>query len=377
MNMFWICCATTSFETSIGMRSFRNVFRRNHQTMESWYSVALKKPNRLDYYFWDSYNPTFNFQTNSDINEWIHNCFTKTKQKWNGGQILYNDQLPTGYKECEFLNGINNSGHCKGIVAWNNNKIGWLIHSIPKYPSHSMTEDGVLPHISLDDAKFGQSMIYCEFPISYKNEILQQICMMDAQLYHYTNNIFNDEIKSTTNNEDIILLYFKNCSKENTLNVVSLPKTKHLIKSNINIRHYAKNRFYEKDIYEHIFSMRNYTALKCQPNTNYMPILCETWIRGQELHSTQWVKNIQKLKEWNEQNDHSKWAISMPYEKKILGFTYKKNWYRVCISDLNRMKSQLGRGGGGIVIDGNKSLWTCFNNLIVSYKDEHNNIIVH
>ena len=74
---------------------------------------------------------------------------------------------------------------------------------------------------------------------------------------------------------------------------------------------------------------------------------------------TSLTRNVQELR-WPEFNvkypdthDHSKWAISADA---------KHPW--VLILDLNRMKSQFKRGGGGICIK-HPGLWQAFAKMIV------------
>lgn len=58
--------------------------------------------------------------------------------------------------------------------------------------------------------------------------------------------------------------------------------------------------------------------------------------------------------EWKYTEDHSKWAISSPGSKKPS---------IVCISDINRMRSQFNRGGGAICVQSNP-LWYIFRQVV-------------
>lgn len=351
----------------------------------NWYSIALKKPKGTNYFYWNSYqsNQT-SFQNGSDINQWIYNCFTKSQTQWTH-QLLYNDQLPVDDNKLNttmtmtnnLLKGFNKNGHCKGIVLWNTHKVGWLFHSIPKYPNHALsipfTKSSNFPKIDESELLYGQSLIYIEMPFiassfEMKN-IFEQLAVMDAQIYY------------TSFSQEKAIVEFYSEDKKNKmqpiLSTLSLPFQ--------NIVHYAKSHHFIYDLYDTYLTLRhivpNTGTLNAKNKINKekrMPILCETWIRGQELEPTQYTKNIKTLSEWTETQDHSKWAISMPYSSHFLGFIprpYKKNKYRVCLGDLNRMHSQTTRGGGFLVIDNNKELWTCFYEMIKTYKDQKEQII--
>ena len=97
------------------------------------YSVALKKPSTTEYIYWNSWKQTKEFQipfihNENNINIWINNILNHTKQKWTS-VIAYNDAPPSNFTTPSIY-----YGHCKGILVWNADKIGWLIHSVPKFP---------------------------------------------------------------------------------------------------------------------------------------------------------------------------------------------------------------------------------------------------
>jgi hypothetical protein len=131
---------------------------------------------------------------------------------------------------------------------------------------------------------------------------------------------------------------------------------KSVLKLNIskNIVHISKPHTCEFDIYEcevsHLHNKR-------------LHIMTETWIRGDKSQESNYVKHVKILKEWKETQDHSKWAIQKKPKYNLFPFNMFCV-YRVFIGDLNTMDSQKKRGGGGIMIDGNKQLWNCFHNLI-------------
>ena len=73
-----------------------------------------------------------------NINTWLKQFYTIDK-KWNNW-IVYNDELPKLNDEDNF---ITKKGHCKGIITWNENKISWLCHSLPKFPDFNFDSNSI------------------------------------------------------------------------------------------------------------------------------------------------------------------------------------------------------------------------------------------
>lgn len=103
------------------------------------------------------------------------------------------------------------------------------------------------------------------------------------------------------------------------------------------------------------------------------PLIVETWRRGAggvlasnctKSSKTHDVMNVAEMSlevdggkstgTWPYLKDHSKWAISAESEKPF-----------VCIGDINRMSSQLKRGGGTVCIK-SKPVWTLFRNSVAA-----------
>jgi hypothetical protein len=78
----------------------------------------------------------------------------------------------------------------------------------------------------------------------------------------------------------------------------------------------------------------------------------ESWKRGSEYPAIQKITPVKNLSientTWTSSQDHSKWAVSP---------------HRLWIGDLNHMRSQEKRGGGGIVIT-NRELANAFQALV-------------
>lgn len=298
---FWksFCCCSPSPSAVIPNENQREVFLEINPTLKN-VNVTLKAPG----------GKICNDSKCNSIEEWMTlNIFN---HDWKG-ELFYNDHPP--FKKNAFSNG----GHCKGIVVWNNEKVGWLIHSVPKFPSVFLNE------IPSAECIYGQSFAWIVLPINKKKDILSQLQLMGAHVYHDPSNAF--------------IHISMRPSPENACRIIELDN---------NIFHIAKNESWGKDLFED-------GIVPAFPNTQWKT---ETWSRpGQPP-----TKNVDRIEEvnwsvgnihfsYNEHNDYSKWAIS---DKE-----------HVWIGDINAMSSQFHRGGGGIIIK-NTALFRTFYSMIGS-----------
>lgn len=310
-----------------------------------WYSVALKAPKGdMAYVYWPE---SINMHKPKEqmFDTWLADAFGHTNQIWTG-HLYYNDQLPEGYKELPFLNGIVNDGHCKGVVLWNADRVGWLIHSVPQFPVMSSLQIPHLMKIPESGKVYGQSAIYLEMPRTRDtlDDVFIQICTMQAQIYSMSADVTEEMI-------DSMRRIYRSAGRETAVTnpLPILDKRRH------RITHLAKPGPMNYDFY-----MVNVT------HGSPAPIVCETWQNGSGGKSPN-IARVTNLRavgaKWDSIEDHSKWAISMPYVHRGWFRTQLKNRWRVCVGDLNRMDSQKRRGGGGIIIDGNQALWEWFYSL--------------
>jgi deoxyribonuclease-2 len=272
--------------------------------------IAIKFPHGTNYI--EYCNNTKKFIKKEDINDWLNNLYKESK--WNNW-ILYNDETQ------KIGNKNTSKGHCKGIVTWNNERIGWLCHSLPNFPYKF--EGNIIGKIEHGELIYGQSFQYVEVDFNYSiiYDILNQISIMEAHIFlekysdkfEYLKKVFVQKNVDKKLNE-----------KLQEINVIKLSK---------NITHLAKSPHYEIDIYED-YIMKNY-------NFNWK---FETWIRGHLIKNSEencenHIEDIKKINydsiSYDEKQDHSKWGVSDD----------KYYW----VGDLNRMTSQFKRGGGGFI----------------------------
>jgi hypothetical protein len=253
--------------------------------------LALKLPGGTKYI---EYNRTTNkWEEKPDIQDWLKTRFSPDK-KWKYSTIYNDDNGKKTY---------NGGGHCKGIVVWNKRRIGWLCHSVPKFPY--VSEDNSWPNYTIlpSELLFGQSFYFIEMKMTYQRlfEIHSQLYFMHAHIYQCT----------SSNNVDGIREW----------------------KIHSGLSHISKSPDFQIDVYSEYLT-------RVAPSWNV-----ETWRRGNmyptEENSTK--KKIWDVQEctWNNQpfsctRDHSKWAVSN---------NQKYFWF----GDLNRMTTQQCRGGGGFL----------------------------
>lgn len=274
--------------------------RVNMQQMTVTYRVALKAPGGTKYI-----QLPLSGQIEADINDWLGTVLHQRKWKHH---LLYNDEPPH--------EAASNGGHCKGVLVWDDRRVGWLVHSTPKWPAEFSNP---LPTIDASQTEYGQSFVYMETTVDALDSILMQIALMGAHVYAGAPLAKNTAI----------------CN--------------HIELAHGVCWHVAKSPAHHIDFYDSYLTQFLGGSLTCQ-----------TWGRPL-LDSTDNVKNIRRMQwaptepEYTTRRDHSKFAVSMDWRCP-----------RVYIGDLNHMQSQEHRGGGGFVIH-DYALWQSFNDIILDY----------
>ncbi len=272
-----------------------------------------------------------------DIMAWIHNILDS--QQWYGF-FAYNDQ-PPGYDRAPSANG---SGHCKGIVAWNRNWLGWLIHSVPRWPEGRYVSlsraNYSFPPIENSQLVYAQSFAWVVMPVSARSNIINQLVEMQAFVFYSSPDTIwpyqvGTEIGARANDGR------------------SVPR---MLSLGSQVTHIAKNGAWDSCIYHDFLG----TSLgKGAP----MVWRVQTWSAEENLRGLQfyYVLDVRQLQFPGNPNPiksrsaHSKWAISHDSRHGL-----------VFIGDLNRALSQNKRGGGGMLIQ-SRLLWEFFNSLCISY----------
>uniref|UniRef100_A0A6C0LGV1 Uncharacterized protein n=1 Tax=viral metagenome TaxID=1070528 RepID=A0A6C0LGV1_9ZZZZ len=253
------------------------------------YEIILKLPH--DNQCFQLANNTWNYK--EDVNAQLRECYKKPFTHW----IVYNDETPEKT--------VSTGAHAKGIVAWNDKCISWLIHSVPKFPK-AFDGTNQFPDIDHGELIYGQSFVFIKMGIEHLDGILNQVFIMHPNIYicNFDYSLYKDLHKSKQDN---------------------------IYKINNSLEHVTKSPHYHIDVYEGIL-LPAFGG----------PIHTETWIRGHELPDS----------------DKCKKAAAIHWEEKNLAYTYTHDHSKYCysdkgwtaIGDLNRMTSQEKRGGGFLVI---------------------------
>ena len=285
-------------------------------------SIALKAPRGKHYQSIDilgePHTHEFAYQSNASIDEWIQLIFNK--YPWNGC-LLYNDEQPSGQVESA-------GGHCKGVIVHNDLYMGWLIHSVPKWPKPPQVNTGGITFGQIDhnECIYGQSFAWLVLPRTFLSDALYQLKLMQAHVYFMLNTKYEPRKRAP--------------SLKNMTNILNL---------DLNVMHIGKHSKWGKDIFEELMV----------PTIGGMKCMTQTWSRPRQPPTTN-VSRIQKIcwkvdthVVYNDEQDHSKWAISCDQDT---------SW--VFLGDINAMESQFHRGGGGILIK-NETLWTAMHSLLL------------
>lgn len=252
--------------------------------------VALKLPNGRAGMRYDSGK----FVPVANINEWIDEIYTGAT--WTNWLVYNDDTTDLGIKGTT-------RGHCKGILAWNNQHISWLIHSVPNFPRSFKGNN--ISEIEDGETIYGQSFCFSQYSYSTSRleTIFQQLAVMEPHIY--IKNMEGDLPKP---------------SKDTEIKEISFSK---------DICHIAKSPVHSVDIYSEYL---------CKKDKSIWTV--ETWKRGSKIKkcSTNMLDVetlVYEQTTFKDSQDHSKWAACEEF---------------CFIGDLNRMESQSKRGGGGILI---------------------------
>jgi hypothetical protein len=273
------------------------------------YQLALKIPHGTRFQRFRGQDQKVKFE--DDVNKWLSSLFQDKYTYW----ILYNDEPPTeedlsergtpqSYPQSPKSPSHSSYGHSKGVLAWNENKVSWLIHSAPKFPIRF--NNGNLEPLQHTETMYGQSFLFLD---SISLDILPAI-LLQMQIIHPC-------VYETTyhwNQEKLILPAIQQ------------------IHLGGGFYHIAKSKVWNQDLYEYL------------QHTFKGRWKCETWVKDYCIQGLSLAdsKSVEwKLMESNDRvvyksiQDHSKYAVN--------------DIHHVFVGDINRMTSHYRRGGGGVV----------------------------
>lgn len=294
-------------------------------------SNSRYSPTGDEYVYVDSNTPTSTsywtlsqksiFEDGNPLANTLAPLVSKTKPK-DLAFAVYNDQLPTS----KDLNRTSN-GHTKGLIMFDQQTGIWIVHSVPKFPELLHSGQYVFPENAREN---GQSILCVTFPTSQLETIANHLRLQYPNIY---DSYAPDEMLST--HPALSLLLQNKFIKSAPWVLISPLKD---VKKNAFLS-FAKHGRLDKDVYANVVASSLETNLFASTWRNgaggQLPADCDDKFTVTNVDGVRFAlgRGNQSLS-YSNTEDHSKWAISMESAK---GY--------VCIGSLNRMKSQLRRGG--------------------------------
>lgn len=209
--------------------------------------------------------------------------------------------------------------HAKGVVMYNSNQGIYLTHSIPLFPN--FTADGLInTTVDYSETIYAQNIMCVSLTSQQLFNLVGVMAIIQPIMYYKHLVLSNDNVTKFTG--DIL---------------PDLPPSFGFgfIQNDQQFYYIAKSRYSNLYLWDNSVSEFFQTGLRVESwGRPYMPSACPPNVPYSVL-------NIASLKvlqySWLDTQDHSKWAI-------IDGAN------TVCYGDMNRMTSQLGRGGGTLCI---------------------------
>eukprot|EP00088_Acartia_fossae_P003995 TRINITY_DN11712_c1_g1_i2.p1 TRINITY_DN11712_c1_g1~~TRINITY_DN11712_c1_g1_i2.p1 ORF type:complete len:426 (-),score=78.58 TRINITY_DN11712_c1_g1_i2:166-1443(-) len=248
--------------------------------------------------------------------------------------FMYNDEKPEGPTSFDL-------GHTKGALFGDEYSGVWMIHSVPHFPPYPNQSYG-FPHTG---HRYGQTFLCITVRSEAMNDIGRQFLynqpfMYGVQLPNWTSTY--TDLRMAAQKQHIKAAPYYHLSQLKTLGGVKLTS-------------FAKYKLYNKDLYSGLVAPGLKTSL-----------LVETWPNGPGRMNSSCsppylVENIAEMdfmginnEDFTTRHDHAKWAISLDPKRPF-----------VCIGDINRMMTQLKRGGGTTCFS-NLSVWRTFKSAVKS-----------
>lgn len=238
--------------------------------------------------------------------------------------VVYNDQTPPGY------NGTRN-GHCKGVVLFDSGTGVWLLHSVPRFMESIGNGRYSFPESGRENA---QLLMCVTFRSSEMDAIGKHLRMEYANVYasasprnlldrHPQMGLLFKESFIRGRGQDLLVQNMTTSGGRRFLSV-------------------AKRSILEQDIYSGILTglVRDDLVVQSWRNGagDKLPANCS---RSYTVTHSDLVKLSlpdRRSITFKTEEDHSKWAVAV--DRPVF-----------CIGSMNRMESQLRRGGEAVCVD--------------------------
>ena len=258
---------------------------------------------------------------------------------------LYNDQPPS--------EGTRSDRHAKGVVMVNKDQGFWLIHSVPKFPSVSISSfeypsNGKQYGQSFLCVSFGSDQFYTIGKQLQYNEIATYASNIPGVLAQYS---YYPSLYNATRNRRISVPPYNSEAVIKSLNSMEFTS-------------FAKAKAWNNSLYEEFIAPRLQTDLHVQswlnPAKKVLPSVC---VGNYRIFNVARGTYQPAKANYMSTSDHSKWAVSMHHEDDPAPST---KW--ICIADINRVDTQRVDGGGALCFQHPK-VWESYQTLIAAVYD--------
>lgn len=239
-------------------------------------------------------------------------------------------------------------GHTKGAIAVGfsadaanaSSSAGgfWLIHSVPRFPLMNESSYTGLPW---NEQIYAQSFICVSLSATSLNKVGTSMQLNSPDMF--SSRVLAAATQTTPALAAVI---------QGTVRADAICETTSLTTvGGANVDMFAKSYKWGKDLWN-----------GCVSETYKQSTVVESWIRGYEEgpyctpHYAYETLDVEYVTfggvSFKETQDHSKWGITTG------------NAQNVCIGDINRMTSQMTRGGGTLCLTNQPDLWNAFHSAI-------------
>jgi deoxyribonuclease-2 len=280
--------------------------------------TIMKLPRGTDYYYYDT-NTGYKYSPHS-LNDTSVGALAHTlKQLWNENTnyVIYNDEPPNS----DMYN--YSVAHSKGVWIWNNTSAILITHSIPKFPQ-GPKETPYYTGLLSNAWEYGQNVVCFEISIPNVEPTIQSIQKTapliyesEPRIHSVANNNLNDNI----------------CEIKLIDNITVFIKTED---KHIDIWASCISNYYNSQVFVESWIHGTMDGPFCPPTFKWPTLDIGTieFPEGQIME---------------EKDDHSKWGIL--------------NESVVCFGDLNRVTTQMERGGSVYCWE-DTTLWMALKNII-------------